>query len=85
MRRLDAAIGGVCRVIGVGLTRQHVAGLRVTALEFEARRADQRHASVGAAVDVVPEILALKNERSVGRGGLDAVDLRAGGIGDRAG
>jgi hypothetical protein len=51
----------------------------------QARRAKPREAGSGVAIDVEPVILALKKQRSVGPGGLDTLDLRAGDVCDGAG
>src|SRR3954462_9985026 len=68
MRRLHAVISGIGRVITSTFACRNVAGLSVTALELQARRTDQRHAGVGGAIDIVPEILALEDHWSIGGG-----------------
>src|SRR3954471_23088819 len=62
MRRLDAVISGIGRVVTTTFACQNVARLSVAPVEFEARRTDQRYAGVGGAIDIVPEIFALQDQ-----------------------
>ncbi len=85
-RRFDTAIKARTKCCRGGSTRSaRSRPARSRHRKFQAGRAERRQPGTGGAADIEPEISALREERTIGRGGLDNVDLRAGDVGDRTG